>query len=93
MENRSRRRTRDLVTRVANQGLSENENGRARISMMAKSVNALFTGRIQKRKTNPPIAHIRLATHGRSIQTGQDRTRRGRIMKSAIIRKAEMSAC
>jgi len=53
MENRSRRRTRDLVTRVANQGLSENENGRARISMMAKSVNALFTGRIQKRKTNP----------------------------------------
>src|SRR5205809_7106631 len=53
MEKRSRRRIRDLVTQLASQGLSENENGRARISMMAKSTNALFTGRIQKRKTNP----------------------------------------
>jgi hypothetical protein len=38
--------------------------------MMARSRNALFTGRIQNRKTNPSIAHIRLATHGRSIQLG-----------------------
>ena len=53
MEKRSRRRTRDLVTQPASQGLSENEIGCARISMMAKSMNALFTGRIQKRKTNP----------------------------------------
>ena len=37
MEKRSRRRIRDLVTQLASQGLSENENGRARISMMAKS--------------------------------------------------------
>ncbi len=44
MEKRSRRRTRDLVTQAASQGLSENENGRARISMMAKSMNALFHG-------------------------------------------------
>ena len=74
MEKRSRRRIRDLVTQLASQGLSENENGRARISMMAKSNNALLTGRIQKRKTNPPITHIWLATHGRSIQLGQSPT-------------------
>jgi hypothetical protein len=37
MEKRSRRRIRDLVTQLASQGLSENENGRVRISMMAKS--------------------------------------------------------
>ena len=36
---------------------------------MAKSTKALLTGRIQKCKTNPSSAHIRLATHGRSIQT------------------------
>jgi hypothetical protein len=35
---------------------------------MAKSTKALLTGRIQKCKTNPSIAHIGLATHGRSIQ-------------------------
>jgi len=52
MEKRSRRRIRDLVTQSASQGLSENESGCARISMMAKSTNALLTGRIQKRKTN-----------------------------------------
>jgi hypothetical protein len=35
---------------------------------MAKSTTALLTGRIRKCKTNPSIAHIGLATHGRSIQ-------------------------
>jgi hypothetical protein len=53
VEKRSRRRIRDLVTQLASQGLWQNEIGCARISMMAKSTNALFTGRIQKRKTNP----------------------------------------
>jgi hypothetical protein len=53
MEKRSRRRTRDLVTQAASQGLSENEIGCARISMMARSANAPCTGRIQMRKTNP----------------------------------------
>src|SRR3981189_2321992 len=53
MEKRSRRRTRDLVTQAASQGLSENEIGCARISMMARSTNAPFKGRIQTRKTNP----------------------------------------
>jgi hypothetical protein len=37
---------------------------------MAKSIKALLTGRIQMCKTNPSIAHIGLATHGRSIQIG-----------------------
>src|SRR5438034_8434541 len=52
MEKRSRRRIRDLVPQSASQGLSQNEIGCARNSMMAMSTNALFTGRIQKRKTN-----------------------------------------
>jgi hypothetical protein len=74
MEKRSRRRTCDLVTQPASQGLSQNEIGCVRISMMAKSMNALFTGRIQKRKTNPhSLTHIWLATHGRSIQLGHSR--------------------
>ena len=53
MEKRSRRRTRDLVALAASQGLSENEIGCARISMMARSTNAPCKGRIQMRKTNP----------------------------------------
>jgi len=52
MEKRSRRHIRDLVALAASQGLSQNEIGCARISMMAKSTNAPFKGRIQKRKTN-----------------------------------------
>ena len=52
MEKRSRRRIRDLVALAASQGLSENEIGCARISMMARSTNAPCKGRIQKRKTN-----------------------------------------
>jgi len=51
MEKRSRRRIRDLVALAAFQGLSENEIGCARITMMARSTNAPCTGRIQKRKT------------------------------------------
>jgi hypothetical protein len=53
MEKRSRRRIRDLVTQLASQGLSENEIGCARISMMARGTSAPFKGRIQKRKTKP----------------------------------------
>jgi len=53
MEKRSRRRARDLVTQAASQGLSQNEIGCARISMMARSTTAPYKGRIQMRKTNP----------------------------------------
>src|ERR1700687_291260 len=60
MEKRSRRRTRDLVTQPAIQGLSQNEIGCARISMMARSTKAPFKGRIQKRKTN----HLQIITFG-----------------------------
>jgi hypothetical protein len=52
MEQRSRRRIRDLVAHAASQGLDANENRCARISMMARSENAPPEGRIQKRKTN-----------------------------------------
>ena len=60
MEKRSRRRTRDLVTQAASQGLSQNEIGCARISMMARNTNGPFKGRIQKRKTN----HLQIITFG-----------------------------
>ena len=60
MEKRSRRRIRDLVALAAFQGLSQNEIGCARISMMARSTNAPFKGRIQKRKTN----HLQIFTFG-----------------------------
>src|SRR5438046_10081073 len=73
MEKRSRRRTRDLVAQAASQSLSENEIGCARISMMARSKNAPFKGRIQKRKTLSLRCSFRLATHGRSIQMCQER--------------------
>src|SRR5262245_38245123 len=42
-----RRRRRDRPF----EGLSENEIGRARLSMMARNTNVPFKGRIQKRKT------------------------------------------
>jgi hypothetical protein len=41
-------------------GLSENEIGRARISMMARNANVPFKGRIQKRKTY----HLQIITFG-----------------------------
>src|SRR5262249_6968145 len=75
MEKRSRRRTRDLVAQAVSQGLSENEIGCARISMMARSKNAPFRGRIQKRKTLSLRCSFRLATHGRSIHMCQKATR------------------
>jgi hypothetical protein len=68
MEKRSRRRIRDLVTQAAFQGLSENESGCARISIMARSTNAPFTGRIQKRKTNP-LHRLHSACNTRPVHT------------------------
>ena len=53
MEKRSRRRIRDLVALAAFQGLDANENGCARISMMARELKTLRSmGRIQMRQTN-----------------------------------------
>src|SRR5208337_4729410 len=68
MEKRSRRRTRDLVTQPAIQGLSENEIGCARISMMARSKTAPFKGRIQKRKTKR-LQSSHLACNTRPVHT------------------------
>ena len=66
--------SRDLVTRLAFEGLSENEIGRARISMMARS--DLLQARAGYRSARPVTAtpQIQLATHGRSIQSGQTRS-------------------
>ncbi len=76
MEKRSRRRTRDLVTQAASQGLSQNEIGCARISMMARSTNAPCKGRIQMRKTN----HLHLFTFGLQRTAGPYRW-----VKSAVL--------
>jgi hypothetical protein len=84
MEKRSRRRIRDLVTQLASQGLSENENGRARISMMAKSNERSLTGRIQKRKTNP-LHHSHLACNTRPVHTeGSQADRRRGFLNGGI---------
>ena len=72
MEKRSRRRTRDLVTQAASQGLSENEIGCARISMMARSTNAPCKGRIQMRKTNT-LQNSHLACNARPVHTDGSR--------------------
>ena len=80
---RSRRRVRDLVTRPAFEGLSEIETGRARISMMARS-NTLHQWAGYSRARPVSAAHkIWLATHGRSIQSGQERL--SSTLKSQII--------
>ena len=71
MEKRSRRRIRDLVALPAFQSLSQNEIGCARISMMARSTNAPFKGRIQKRKTN----HLQIITFGLQRTAGHARSR------------------
>ena len=73
MEKRSRRRIRDLVALAAFQGLSQNEIGCARISMMARSTNAPFKGRIQKRKTN----HLQIITFGLQRTAGPYKSANG----------------
>src|ERR1700757_726753 len=71
MGERSRRRVRDLVARLAFKGRSQNETERARISMMARS--DLLHTRAGYRSARPitAILKIQLATHGRSIQSGR----------------------
>jgi len=76
MEIRSHRRIRDLVAHTAFQGLDASEIGCVRISMMAGSNTLRSKGRIQMSETSHlQISHIRLATHGRSIQMCQNRTK------------------
>ena len=71
---------------AACQGLLHNEIGCARISIMARSTNAPSKGRIQIRKATPPFVHIRLATHGRSIQKCQNRKSQIYLRPNAPIR-------
>ena len=86
MEKRSRRRVRDLVARPAFQGLSENEIGRARMSMMARNTNVPFKGRIQKRKTN----HLQIITFGLQRAAGPYRSARKRLMQRSATKSAAM---
>ena len=55
MEKRSRRRIRDLVALLAFQGLSQNEIGCARISMMARSTNAPLRAGYGSETNHPQI--------------------------------------
>jgi hypothetical protein len=80
MEKRSRRRIRDLVALAAFQGLSQNEIGCARISMMARSTNAPFKGRIQKRKTN----HLQIFIFGLQRTAGPYKGANTRSRKSIV---------
>ena len=76
MEKRSHRRIRDLDVLAAFQGLVANEIGCARISMMARSTNAPFKGRIQKRKTN----HLQIITFGLQRTAGPYKGAMKRLM-------------
>jgi hypothetical protein len=94
MEKRSRRRIRDLVALLAFQGLSQNEIGCARISMMARSTNAPFKGRIQKRKTN----HLQIITFGLQRTAGPYKRAisgrkpgRGQASKTALAWQSDLS--
>ena len=58
MEERSSRRVRDLVTQLAFEGLSQNEIGRARISMMARS--DLLHARAGYRSARPVAATLQI---------------------------------
>jgi len=71
MEDRSSRRMRTLVTRMARRGLSVNEVARALISMMVRSKTAPTRDRIHWCKTAYHQIDEPLATHGRTIHLGQ----------------------
>src|SRR5262245_50343574 len=85
MEKRSRRRIRDLVARPASLGLSENEIGCARISMMARNTNVPFKGRIQKRKTyHLQIITFRLQRPAGPYRSANNRHRLGYSVTSSV---------
>src|ERR1700747_1919577 len=67
MGERSRRRVRDLVTQLAFEGLSENEIGRARISMMARS--DLLHARAGYRSARPNHCSEDSACNARPVHT------------------------
>src|SRR5262245_44722651 len=89
MEKRSRRRIRDLVARPASLGLSENEIGRARISMMARNTNVPFKGRIQKRKTY----HLQIITFRLQRAAGPYSCATRRHRESALQERMRRSSC
>jgi len=60
MGERSRRRIRDLVTRLAFEGLSENEIGCARISMMARSIRSTKGPDTEEQDQSLPLSRFSL---------------------------------
>jgi hypothetical protein len=74
MEKRSDRHIRDLVAHTAFKGLDANEIGCARISVMAGAIAPFKGPNTDEQDQLSPGRHIRLATHGRSIQMCQHRS-------------------
>src|SRR5215469_9197190 len=72
MEERSRRRVRDLVTQLAFRAYPRMRSD-ARGYPWWPGAICSTKGRIQMSKTNYSTEQIQLATHGRSIQLGQSR--------------------
>src|SRR6202790_5104885 len=86
MEVRSSRRLRTLVTRMARLGLSVNEIARALISMMARSTTLQSEAGYIDARPPPPIRRNLLATHGRTIHSGQTEKNsvRAKVFRFAI---------
>src|SRR5512133_2930329 len=80
MEKRSDRHIRDLVAHTAFKGLDANEIGCARISVMAGAIAPFKGPNTDEQDQLSPGRHIRLATHGRSIQMCQQRTQWPRLI-------------
>jgi hypothetical protein len=74
MEVRSSRRVRTLVTHLAHRGLSANEIAGALISMMARSTTLQFKVGYIDARPSPKARRNLLATHGRTIHSGQNQT-------------------
>ena len=74
MEKRTDRHIRDLVAHTAFKGLDANEIGCARISVMAGAIAPFKGPNTDEQDQLSPGRHIRLATHGRSIQMCHNQT-------------------
>ena len=73
MEERSHRHILNLVTQMAVIGLSGNEIGCALIPMMARNISSTLRPNTLTHDQHHHL-EIRLATHGRSIHKGQNRS-------------------
>jgi hypothetical protein len=74
MEKRSRQRVRDQVARLAFGAETRMRSSARGLSMMAKEHKRSFGPDTEAQDQSSPDRHFRLATRGRSIQMGHNRT-------------------